>query len=108
MLKIRRTANGHVVFTLSGRIEAEDVEELKQLLSLEMTNHQVALDLRDVTLVNQEAVKFLARCEADSIKLKIAPPIFESGSNKKQVEPVAVRTTKTHLFPRAHARPRIS
>jgi anti-anti-sigma regulatory factor len=74
MLKIRRTANGHVVFTLSGRIEAEDVEELKQLLSLEMTNHQVALDLRDVTLVNQEAVKFLARCEADSIKLENCPP----------------------------------
>jgi anti-anti-sigma regulatory factor len=74
MLKIRRTVNGNVVFTLSGRIEAEDVEELKQLLSLEMMDHQVALDLKDVTLVNQEAVRFLAHCEADSIKLENCPP----------------------------------
>ena len=73
MLKIRRTANGHVLFTLSGRIEAEDVGELKQLLSLETTDHQVVLDLKDVTLVCQEAVRFLARCEADSVKLENCP-----------------------------------
>ncbi len=35
MLKIQRSANGRVVFTLSGRIEAEDVKELRQLLALE-------------------------------------------------------------------------
>ena len=74
MLKIRRTANGYVLFTLSGRIEAEDVAELKQLLSLETTDRQVVLDLKDVTLVSQEAVRFLARCEADSVKLENCPP----------------------------------
>jgi hypothetical protein len=31
------------------------------------------LDLRDVTLVNQDAVEFLAGCEADSIKLENCP-----------------------------------
>ena len=35
MLKIQRSANGRVVFTLSRRIEAEDVKELRQLLALE-------------------------------------------------------------------------
>jgi len=75
MLKIRRTANGHVLFTLSGRIEVEDVAELKHLLSLETTDyHQVVLDLKDVTLVSPEAVRFLARCEADSVKLANCPP----------------------------------
>jgi anti-anti-sigma regulatory factor len=73
MLRIQRSANGRVVFTLSGRIEAEDVKELRQLLTLEKTGQDVVLDLRDVTLVNQDAVKFLSGCEADSIKLENCP-----------------------------------
>ena len=73
MLKIQRSANGRVVFTLSGRIEAEDAKELRQLLTLEKAGKQLVLDLRDVTLVNQDAVEFLAGCEADSIKLENCP-----------------------------------
>ena len=73
MLKIQRSANGRVVFTLSGRIEEDDVEELRQVLALEKAGQHVVLDLRDVTLVNQSAVKFLARCEADGIKLENCP-----------------------------------
>jgi anti-anti-sigma regulatory factor len=73
MLKIQRSDNGRVVFKLSGRIEAEDVKDLRQLLTLEKTGQDVVLDLRDVTLVNQDAVKFLAGCEADSIKLENCP-----------------------------------
>ena len=74
MLKIQRSANSRVVFTLSGRIEAEDVKELRQLLALETAGQPLVLDLRDVTLVNHDAVKFLAGCEADSIKLENCPP----------------------------------
>ena len=73
MLKIQRSANGRVVFTVSGRIEAGDVKELQELLALETAGRQLVLDLRDVTLVNQDAVKFLAGCEADSIKLENCP-----------------------------------
>jgi anti-anti-sigma regulatory factor len=73
MLKIQRSANGRVVFTLSGRIEAEDVKELRQLLALETAGQHLVLDLRDVTLVNQDAVKFLGGCEADSVKLENCP-----------------------------------
>jgi anti-anti-sigma regulatory factor len=74
MLKIRRSANGKIVFTLSGRIEIEDVAELQRLLALELSDHNLALDLADVTLVDREAVKFLAQCEADSIELENCPP----------------------------------
>jgi anti-anti-sigma regulatory factor len=55
MLKIQRSANGRGVFTLSGRIEAEGVKELRQLLTLETAGQHLVLDLRDVTLVNQDA-----------------------------------------------------
>jgi len=73
MLRIQRSANGRVVFMLSGRIEAEDVKELQELLALETAGQQLVLDLRDVTLVNQDAIQFLSSCEADGIKLENCP-----------------------------------
>jgi len=74
MLRTRRTGNGPDLFTLSGRIETtEDIEQLQQLLADETTGQQLVLDLRDVTLVNQDAVKFLSRCEADGIKVENCP-----------------------------------
>ncbi len=73
MLKIQRSANGRVDFTLSGRIEAEDVAELQRLLDLEASGHHFALDLQDVTLLDRDAVKFLARREVDGIQLENCP-----------------------------------
>ena len=69
MLRIERTANGQVVFTLSGRIQSEDVEQFRQLLAAEAPRQQLMFDLRDITLVNQDAVVFLVDCEAQGIKL---------------------------------------
>ena len=73
MLRTRRTGNGQVLFTLSGRIETEDIKQLQQLIAVETSGQQLILDLRDVTLVNQDAVRFLGRCEADGIKLENCP-----------------------------------
>jgi anti-anti-sigma regulatory factor len=73
MLKIQRSANGQVVFTLSGRLEDEVIKELRQVLDLEMKERKLVLDLRDVTLVNENAVNFLARCEANNIILENCP-----------------------------------
>src|ERR1700723_685689 len=74
MLKIQRKTNGGVIFTLSGRIEAEDLGELRRLLALEGPGSQIALDLKDVTLVDRDAIKYLADCEADGTKLANCPP----------------------------------
>jgi anti-anti-sigma regulatory factor len=73
MLRTRRTGNGQVLFTLSGRIETEDIKQLQELLAAETSGRQLVLDLRDVTLVNADAVKFLGRCEADGTKLENCP-----------------------------------
>jgi anti-anti-sigma regulatory factor len=73
MLKIQRKTNGKVVFTLSGRIEAGDIDELRRLLELEEAGSHIALELQDVTLVDRDAIKFLTDCEADSIKLENCP-----------------------------------
>jgi anti-anti-sigma regulatory factor len=73
MLKIQRAANGEVVFTLSGRMDAENVAELETLLGTESKGRRIFLDLKDLTLVDRDAVTFLGRCEADSVKLKNCP-----------------------------------
>jgi len=73
MLRIQRAANGDVVFTLSGRMDAENVAELETLLETEPTGRRIVLDLKDLTLVDRDAVSFLERCEADSVKLKNCP-----------------------------------
>src|SRR6185437_3065678 len=73
MLRIERSANGQVVFTLSGRMQTEDIEQFQQLLVVETHGQQLMFDLRHVTLVNQDVVTFLADCEAKGIKLERCP-----------------------------------
>jgi hypothetical protein len=73
MLKITRAANGEVVIKLSGRMGAENLGELEKLISAEADGRRVILDLKDLKLVDQGAVNFLMRCEADNITLKNCP-----------------------------------
>jgi hypothetical protein len=73
MLKIQKAAYGHVVFTLSGRMTAENISELEMLVKSETNGRRIVLDIKDLTLVNQEAVGFLDRCETDGIALKNCP-----------------------------------
>ena len=73
MLRIERSANGPVMFTLSGRMQTEDIEQFQQLLVVETPGQQLTFNLLDVTLVNQDVVTFLAHCEAKGIKLENCP-----------------------------------
>jgi len=73
MLRIERSANGQVVFTVSGRMQTEDIEQFQQLLVVETHGQQLMFDLRHVTLVSQDVVTFLADCEAKGIKLERCP-----------------------------------
>jgi len=70
MLRIQRAANGKVVFTLSGRIEPEDIDELRRLFGLEPAAVQIVLNLRELVLVNGDGVEFLAECEAGGMTLE--------------------------------------
>lgn len=74
MLKIlRSTRDGWVVLSVIGRIEEECLAELKRVILGETTDHNLVLDLKDVTLVDQAAIVFLARCEAESTVLENCP-----------------------------------
>ncbi len=73
-LKIQKsTCGGLQTFTLSGRIQAGNMAELQQLFALEAEAHNIVLDLKEVKLVDREAVEFLARCESTGTKLINCP-----------------------------------
>jgi anti-anti-sigma regulatory factor len=73
LLKITRAANGEVIIKLSGRMDTENVGELKTLVSQETDGRLIVLDLKDLTLVDQDAVSFLKRCEAHNITIENCP-----------------------------------
>jgi hypothetical protein len=73
MLRTRKTGNAQILFTLSGRIETEDVQQLQEMLAVETERQHLIFDLKDVTLVNEDGVKFLGKCEVEGIKLENCP-----------------------------------
>ena len=60
------------MFSLSGTMNGDQVTDLTGLLAGE-PNRRVYLDLTDVTLVNHDAVVFLARAEAEGVVLVNCP-----------------------------------
>jgi anti-anti-sigma regulatory factor len=74
MLRIRRTANEDVVFTLSGRIDKENIAELESLIGAEGKDRRIVLDLKDMTLTGQDGIAFLAQCKAAGIALVNCDP----------------------------------
>lgn len=60
-----------MVLRVSGRIGTEDVETLTGLLRHEKSG--VAIDLKEVTLVDRDAVTFLALSQTNGIELSNCP-----------------------------------
>ena len=54
-------------------MDAENIGEMKSLFQSEGKGRRLILDLRDLTLVDQAAVSFLKRCEADGVRLENCP-----------------------------------
>jgi hypothetical protein len=73
MLKIQRKANGDVVFTLSGRLEAANLLELSTLIAAEPSGRALVLDLEDVVLADREILQFLQASERNGITLRNCP-----------------------------------
>jgi hypothetical protein len=84
MLRIQRSENAEVVFTLSGQMYEEPIAELETLISSEVNGRRIILDLKDLTLVNESAVTFLERCEANSITLKNCPAYIREWINAQR------------------------
>jgi hypothetical protein len=87
MLKIQRTANGDVVLTLCGRLQADNVSELSAVLAAELPGRPVLLDLKDVVLVDRDAVRFLRARESEGIALRNCPPYVRAWIEREGEQP---------------------
>jgi anti-anti-sigma regulatory factor len=67
-LKIERDSReGKTTIFLIGRFDSEHLEELKTQISI--SSPQIVLDLREVTIVDVEVVRFLVVCKARGAKI---------------------------------------
>jgi anti-anti-sigma regulatory factor len=82
MLRVRRKANGDVVFALIGRIDKEHIAELETVIKAEGKARRIILDLKDLTLTGQDGIVFLAQCEEDGIALVNCDPYIREWITK--------------------------
>jgi len=86
MLRIQRFAGqGSVLFVLSGRIETENVTELRSLVAAE--SMPILFDLKEVSLVSREVVQFLAQCEDTGIIIQNCPAYIREWIARESVNP---------------------
>jgi len=71
---------------LSGRIEAEHLPELRRLIEGEDRQRAITLDLREVKLVDRDAVSFLAQCEAAGATLENCPAYVREWIARERAE----------------------
>jgi hypothetical protein len=96
MLRIQRSVNGEVVFTMSGQIDAESIVELEAVINSEAKGLRIVLDLKDLTLANEDAITFLVRCEANRITLKNCPAYVREWIHCKTASRLMARTDQTN------------
>jgi len=78
------TRGGFTVFTLSGRIETPAIAELRRLFDLHTNYRDIVVDLKDVSLVGRDVMGFLARCEADGMKLENCTPYIREWMEREK------------------------
>ena len=70
MLRLEKSRDSNLL-RVSGRIDAENIAELK--MQIQIHPSPIALELSDVTLVDADAVRFLAVAEAAGTELRNCP-----------------------------------
>jgi hypothetical protein len=78
------SAENLVVFFISGRIAGEHVDVLRGVL--EQESGGFAIDLKNVLLVDREAVKLLALSETNGTELRNCPPYIREWVTRERTE----------------------
>jgi hypothetical protein len=67
------TEDDRLILIVSGRITAEDLDILRDVLAKER-RAVAAIDLENVLLIDRDAVKFMVVAEANGVELRNCPP----------------------------------
>jgi anti-anti-sigma regulatory factor len=83
--RIETAARGRfTVFILSGRIEKQAIAELRRLFELQTDYRDIVLDLKDVSLVDRDVMRFFVNCEADGVKLENCTPYIREWMKREK------------------------
>ncbi len=83
--RIETAARGRfTVFILSGRIEAAAITELRRLFEGETDLRDIVLDLKDVSVIDRDVMRFFVRCEADGVKLENCTPYIREWMEREK------------------------
>ena len=87
MLRIQSTTDGTItVLTVSGRLDAENINELRESLDKLPDGDAVALDLADLLLADREAVRFLGDREVSGrIVLRHCPAYIRRSLESRSI-----------------------
>jgi hypothetical protein len=72
------------IFILSGHIETQAMAELKRLFELQTDCRDIVVDLRDVSMVDREVMRFFMRCEADGVTLENCTPYIREWMKREK------------------------
>jgi anti-anti-sigma regulatory factor len=78
-----------VALCMSGRITEQEVDALRNIMDEEA--NAVAIDLKNVDLVDREAVRFLAQRERNGAVLRNCPPYIREWVAREQAEMMKTR-----------------
>jgi ABC-type transporter Mla MlaB component len=85
MIRIETSVSRHeVIFAVIGRIESNDLPELKKVI--ESHDCPVILDLKGVRLVDRDGVTFLANFETDNGRITNCPPYIREWIRRERAE----------------------
>ena len=83
--RIETEARGRfTVFILSGRIEKPAIAELRRLFELRTDYRDIVIDLKDVSVVDREGIRFFISCEADGVKLENCTPYIREWMEREK------------------------
>ena len=83
--RIETAARGRLsIFILSGHIETQAMAELKRLFELDTDCRDIVVDLRDVSMVDREVMRFLMRCESDGVTLENCTPYIREWMKREK------------------------
>ena len=83
--RIETAARGSfTVYILSGRIEAPAIAELRKLFEGQTALRDIVFDLKDVSVIDRDVMRFFARCEADGVKLENCTPYIREWMEREK------------------------
>jgi len=87
MIRIETSLHGDLVtFALIGRLQRENLAELKRLLETRDGNKKIVLDLKEVRLVDRDVVTFLASFEIENGRITNCPPYVREWIRRERTQ----------------------